>query len=79
LVARGRHREALAHLQQAATGGEDNALFWFGLATASAGAGDRAGASRAAARAHQLAAASGQRELAEAIAAEFPAAAGAAR
>jgi tetratricopeptide (TPR) repeat protein len=79
LVARGRHREALAHLKQAAIEGESNALFWFGLATASAGAGDRAGASRAAARAHRLAAASGQRDLAEAISAEFPAAADATR
>lgn len=79
LVARGRHREALSHLGQAAVEGESNALFWFGLATASAGTGDRAGAFRAAARAHRLAAASGQRDLAEAISAQFPAAAGATR
>jgi tetratricopeptide (TPR) repeat protein len=74
LVARGRYRDAVPHLRSAtgSSAGSGNALFWFGLATALHGSGDRAQAGSAAVRARQLAAASGQTELVAAIERDFP-------
>lgn len=73
MVARNRHREAIEPLLQAVRGeGESNALFWYGLATAYRGAGDTAHANETARRGRELAELTGQRELAGAIAHEFP-------